>query len=130
MAQVVRYTAGDDNTEVRFEIDPPAGFRPVAAGEIAGRVRDAVQPVVEAARDLLHDLKALHPDEVEVKFGIKVSGTANWLVARAASEGNFEVTVTWRSPENTDPDKAPASPAQPDTPQPPDTAAPAAQDGA
>ncbi len=96
MPQVVRYTAGADGTEVRFEIEPPDGFRPVGAGDIAGRVREAIHPVVEAARDIVSDFKALSPDEVEVKFGVKVSGTANWLVAKAVSEGSFEVTLTWR----------------------------------
>ncbi|MCA1695681.1 MAG: hypothetical protein LC749_13655 [Actinobacteria bacterium] len=32
---------------------------------------------------------------MEVKFGIKVSGTANWLIAKAATEGNFDITLTW-----------------------------------
>ena len=62
-------------------------------------MRDAVQPAVDAARDVLYRLKELHPDEVEVRFAIKVSETANWLVARAASEGNFEVALRWRPTE-------------------------------
>ena len=96
MTQIVRYTAGQD-TEVRFEIDPPEGFRPVGGAGPVGRVVDAVQPAVEAARDVLERIKTLRPDEVEVKFGIKVSGSAGWLVAKAAGEGNFEVTLVWRA---------------------------------
>jgi Trypsin-co-occurring domain 1 len=96
MTQIVRYTAGQD-TEVRFEIDPPEGFRPVGSAGTVGRVVDAVQPAVEAARDVLERIKTLQPDEVEVKFGIKVSGSAGWLVAKAAGEGNFEVTLVWRA---------------------------------
>lgn len=30
-----------------------------------------------------------------MKFGIKVSGGANWFVAKTAGEANFEVTLTW-----------------------------------
>jgi hypothetical protein len=30
-----------------------------------------------------------------VKFGVKASGEATWLVAKAAGEANFEVTLTW-----------------------------------
>ena len=45
---------------------------------------------------LLEKVKESGPDEVELKFGVKVSGTMNWLVARAASEGNFEITLTWK----------------------------------
>ncbi|MFG2421483.1 CU044_2847 family protein [Streptomyces sp. NPDC048448] len=94
-AQVVAYEL-DDDTVVRFEIDPADGFHQVGAGEVAGRVRDAVRPAVEAARAVLDQAAALRPDEVQVKFGVKVNGTANWLVAKAATEANFEVSLLWR----------------------------------
>ncbi|GAB3934514.1 hypothetical protein GCM10027614_07660 [Micromonospora vulcania] len=44
---------------------------------------------------MLDRVRELAPDGVEVKFGVKVTGTANWLVAKAATEGNFEVTLSW-----------------------------------
>ena len=94
--QVVRYTTAD-GTQVRFEIDASEDYRPVGAAESIGRVREAMKPVVAAAHEIVADFKALRLDEVEVKFGIKVSGQANWLVARAATEGNFEVTLKWSS---------------------------------
>jgi Trypsin-co-occurring domain 1 len=50
---------------------------------------------VEGARVVLDRVKEAKPDEVELRFGIKVSGTASWLVAKAVTEGNFEVTLTW-----------------------------------
>jgi hypothetical protein len=31
-----------------------------------------------------------------VTFGVKVSGGMDWLIARAASEANFEIKLTWR----------------------------------
>jgi hypothetical protein len=58
----------------------------------------AVEPAVQSAKAVLERARAMGPDEVEVKFGIKVSGTATWLVAKAATEGNFEITMTWKSP--------------------------------
>lgn len=99
MAAVVGY-ALDDGTVVRFEIDPDAGFRPAGPDEVVGRVREAVAPAVEGARAVLEKVKEAAPDEIKVKFGIKVSGTANWLVAKAATEGNFEITLTW-TPDST-----------------------------
>jgi Trypsin-co-occurring domain 1 len=95
MASVVVGYALDDGTVVRFEIEPSAGFRPAGPDDIAGRIRDAVAPAVEGARAVLEKVKEAAPREIEVKFGIKASGTANWLVAKAATEGNFEVTLTW-----------------------------------
>lgn len=92
---VVRYVV-DEDTTVGFEIDPPPGFRRAGAEELVGELRAAVAPAVEGARAVLDKVREAGPDEVEVRFGIKVSGTANWLIARAATEGNFEVTLTWK----------------------------------
>lgn len=97
VTKVVRYAAGESDVEVRFEIEPPVGYRQVGAAEVIGRVRAAVEPAVLAARDVLDRVKALSPAEVEVKFGIKVSGEAGWIVAKTAGEANFEVTLTWKS---------------------------------
>jgi hypothetical protein len=95
MATAVVSYALDDETVVRFEIEPSANFRPAGPEEIAGRVREAVAPAVEGARVVLAKVREAAPDKIELKFGIKVSGTANWLVAKAATEGNFEITLTW-----------------------------------
>jgi len=54
----------DEDTTVRFEIEPSAEFRPASPGEIAGRVREAVAPAVEAARAVLDKVRATAPDEV------------------------------------------------------------------
>jgi len=97
MAQVVTYRV-DDATTVKFEIEPSEGFRPAGSDEVLGRVRDAVGPAVEAAKAGLDKVKESRPDEVELKFGIKVSGGANWLVAKAAGEANFEISLTWSRP--------------------------------
>jgi hypothetical protein len=93
-SQVVTYRL-DESTLVRFEVDPPEGFHPAGPDQIAGRVREAIAPAVEAAKEVLEKVKEIGPDRVELKFGVKVSGGAQWLVARAAAEGNFEITLSW-----------------------------------
>jgi hypothetical protein len=97
-SQVVTYRVDDDVT-AQFEIEPVEGFEPAGVGELAGRVRAAIGPAVEAARAVLDQARRLGPDGVEVKFGVKVTGKANWIVAKAATEGNFEVTLSW-NPKN------------------------------
>jgi hypothetical protein len=94
-SEVVSYQL-DDKTTALFEIEAVAGFRPAGVGDIAGRVKEAAAPAIEAARELLEQVRDLAPDGVEVKFGIKVTGTTNWLIAKAATEGNFEVTLSWQ----------------------------------
>jgi Trypsin-co-occurring domain 1 len=94
-ASVVSYEL-DAETVVRFEIEPSADFRPAGPDEIAGRLREAVGPAVAAAGAVLERVKQVAPHEIKLRFGIKVSGTANWFVAKAATEGNFEVELTWK----------------------------------
>lgn len=97
--QVVTYRV-DDATTVKLEIESAGDFRPAGPGEVAGRIREAITPAVEAAKAVLEKVKETRPDEIEVKFGVKASGEANWLVAKAAGEGNFEVTLTWSRRED------------------------------
>ncbi len=95
-SEVVRYQV-DDKTVARFEFEPAPGFRPAGvAGGVAGMVREAAAPSIEAARAVLEQARALAPDAVQVKFGVKVTGEASWVVAKAASEASFEVTLTWQ----------------------------------
>jgi hypothetical protein len=95
LSRVVTYEV-DDKTSVSFEIEPVPGWEPAASSaEIIAKVREAVVPAIEAAREVLAQAREMAPQRVEVKFGVKVTGTMNWLVAKAASEGNFEVTLAW-----------------------------------
>jgi hypothetical protein len=93
-SQVVSYQV-DESTTVEIEIEPPDSFRPAGSDQVLGWVKDAVAPAVEAAKAVLDRVKETRPDQVELKFGVKVSGETNWLVAKTAGEGNFEVTLTW-----------------------------------
>ncbi|MFI9574571.1 CU044_2847 family protein [Microbispora rosea] len=95
MSEVVTYYV-DESTIVQFEIEPSPGFQPAGPGEIIGKVRETLDPAVKAAQVVLERVHEASPDEVQVKFGIKVTGTMNWLVAKAATEGNFEITLTWK----------------------------------
>jgi hypothetical protein len=97
-SQVVKYQL-DDSTVVGFEFDPGPGFHQAGAKEFVGQVRKAVEPAVEAAKAVLDKAKEVKPDGIEVKFGVKVTGEANWVVAKAATEGNFEITLTWAAAE-------------------------------
>ena len=92
--QVVKYQL-DDSTVVGFEIEPTEGFHQAGTKEFVGQIRKAVEPAVEAAKAVLEKAKEIKPDGVEAKFGVKVTGEANWIVAKAATEGSFEITLTW-----------------------------------
>jgi hypothetical protein len=94
-SQIVKYQV-DDSTVVGFEVEPGPGFHQAGPKEFVGQVRKAVEPAVEAAKTVLDKVKEIKPDGVEVKFGVKVTGEANWVIAKAATEGSFEIPLTWR----------------------------------
>ena len=78
-----------------FEIEPIEGFHQAGTKEFVGQIRKAVDPAVEAAKAVLEKVKEIKPNGLKVKFGFEVTGEANWVVAKAATEGSFEITLTW-----------------------------------
>jgi hypothetical protein len=95
-SQIVSYRV-DEKTVATFEIEPIEGFGPAAsAGSIIAEVRGAVGPAIEAARAVLAQTRTLGSDLVQVRFGVRVSGSKDWLIAKTAGEGTFEVTLAWR----------------------------------
>jgi hypothetical protein len=57
------------------------------------RVRPAATALVES----LHAL-ARPPDQIEVSFGIRLSGEAGAFIAKTAGEANFGVVMRWTRP--------------------------------
>ena len=71
----------DDETNVHIEIDPAEGWLEVSSDHVLGQIKKAVEPAV------LEKVREAKPDEVQVKFGIKVSGETHWLIGRASLAG-------------------------------------------
>ena len=107
---VVSY-AVDSSTRVRFEIDPPAGFQDAGADKVIGTVQHALEPAIDTAKLVLDKLKDAKPGEVTVTFGLKVSGKLDWFIARAGTEGNFQISMTWHAGQQDD-DTTPHQPAE------------------
>lgn len=95
-SQVVKYRV-DESTVVGFEFEPRPEWHQAGSKDVAGWVREAVAPAVDAARVVLEKAKDARPSEVRIKFGITVTGEANWIVAKATTGSSFEVTLTWSS---------------------------------
>jgi Trypsin-co-occurring domain 1 len=61
------------------------------------RVKPAAAALVEGLRSV-----ADPPDQIEVTFGIRLSGEAGAVVAKTAAEANFSVALRWSRPPTTD----------------------------
>lgn len=62
------------------------------------QVDAAVDAAVQVAERAAHQFGKMdnRPDEVQIKLGVKLTAEAGVLFAKAASEGNFEITLTWK----------------------------------
>jgi Trypsin-co-occurring domain 1 len=98
MAEFVRFTL-DDGSKVLFEsaesdlVALHGGPPDIRDG---GKLTARLQEVAEAAEEVARSLRSrLVPDEVNLEFGLKVSGGVNWFFAKAQGEGTIKVTVKW-----------------------------------
>jgi hypothetical protein len=99
MPEFVRFTL-DDGSEVMFEsaesdlVASRGGPPDVRDG---GRLTAGLHAVAGAAAEIARSLRSrLAPDEVDLEFGLKVSGEVNWwFFAKSQGEGTIKVTLKW-----------------------------------
>ena len=62
----------------------------------------ALGAVKDAASAALGQFQAMarRPDEVEIKFGVKLSAEAGAVIAKTGLDGQFEVKLKWKQPES------------------------------
>jgi len=104
-SQVISTQVG--GMELLVEVTQVAGSEPTSAkldrahAAVAGafdQVQESIMAVAESTVSTIKQLtvSATHPDEIEVKFGLKFTAQGNVIVAGAAGEASLEVTMTYR----------------------------------
>jgi hypothetical protein len=56
---------------------------------------DRIRPIANAVIQKINSIDIV-PDELEVKFGIKLSADANIIVSKTSAEANFEFKLVWK----------------------------------
>jgi hypothetical protein len=100
VADFVRYDL-EDGSEVVFEtagaalVEPRGGRPQVVDG---GELRAHLDHITRAAEEISRALRErLGPDEIELSFGIKISGKVSWwFIASTAAEAALAVTLRWQ----------------------------------
>jgi hypothetical protein len=96
----------EDGSYILVEIDEPEseeGLRRIGRGEdillkteqTFETALERIKPIANTIINKLHQLNQ-PADEVEVKFGIKMSAEAGAIIASASVEGNYEITLKWK----------------------------------
>jgi hypothetical protein len=79
--------------------DPRVGLNPKAVAVKAQQTfEEALSNVQPIASMIISKLKGLNEpaDEVEVKFGLKMTAQAGAIIALTGGEVNYEITLKWK----------------------------------
>jgi len=100
MAEFVRYEL-EDGSDVYFETAEASlvSLRTEAAEVVdGGKLGDRLSSIAAAAGEVSSGLRErLGPDEIELTFGVKISGGVSWWwFARAEGEASIQVKATWK----------------------------------
>ena len=103
MSYLVEFPTGADDETVIVELgdEQLAGFSPAAVspGEVAARATASLQEALDRLMPTLQTigdrLKTLAPNECSVTLGVKLTTEAGVIVAKAAGEANFTITLKW-----------------------------------
>lgn len=98
------YEYASANGIVRVEVDAPAGQGPRAVGrdEVAVKVQESFEEAIAGIRPIAEGILAQTsglgtvPKEVQVTFGIKLSGKLGAILASTSAEAHIEVALTWK----------------------------------
>ncbi len=102
MADFVKYQL-DDGSDVFFE-SAEASLVTLRGGPAdvvnAGKLGDRLNHIAAAADQVSKGLRErLAPEEIELEFGVKISGEVGWwFFAKSSGEASINVTLTWRKP--------------------------------
>ncbi|MDQ7802765.1 CU044_2847 family protein [Amycolatopsis sp. A133] len=99
MQEFVRFPLTDGGSVV-VEVEGEPGLEHAAAPSGVLRkatttFEHALSEVRAAAAAALAQFRDLGPDEVELKFGVKLDAQAGAVIARTGLQGQFEVKLKW-----------------------------------
>jgi Trypsin-co-occurring domain 1 len=95
---------------VTVEVEDPTGGRTMRGGdrgadlvEHGGRtLEESLSAIAPALREVLDKLRGVSTElsEIEVELGLKLTGEAGMVIAKAGAEANFRVLVRWQRPQS------------------------------
>ncbi len=105
MKQLIEYSL-EDGTKFLIEVDEPESTSAVErvalpSGQLALKAQqsfeEALEKVKPVASTIISKLRSLNTpaDEVEVKFGLKLTAEAGAIFSSVGGEVSYEITLKW-----------------------------------
>ncbi len=103
MKRIVEFPL-ESGDSILVEVDEPAliddriGLRDEIVEKAHQTFESALEKVKPVANVILTKVRSLHQpaDEVEVKFGVKISAELGAIIASGSGEVNYEITLKWK----------------------------------
>ncbi len=105
MKRLVEFPLEDGNS-IFVEVDEPLSAsiddRIGISNEVAQKAKQsfecAISTIQPVANAIITKVRSLNQpaDEVEVKFGLKMSAELGAIIASGNAEGNYEITLKWK----------------------------------
>jgi Trypsin-co-occurring domain 1 len=111
MKRIVEFPSENDNSIILVEVNEPGltdspigitddriGIREQITQRSTKSFESALEIIKPVANAILTKVGSLHQpaDEIEVKFGIKISSEFKAVVASGSGEVNYEITLKWK----------------------------------
>jgi len=89
-----------NGNQIGIEVDVLPGQQPAGLTEtITAKWDDAskaIQTMATAFHSTLDNIaKEIQPDSVEIEFGLKLSGEADWVIGKASGEAHLDVKLSY-----------------------------------
>lgn len=99
MTEVLRYEVGSGTVLVEVGEDSYGVNHPARNEQgildVGRRLEDALSSVRPFAVAAVEAMSELAPEQMEIEFGVKLSGDAGAVIARNSSEGHFILRMSW-----------------------------------
>lgn len=101
MKRLMEIPLGDGEVVLaEVQEDDPGWVRAADVGELAERTQMSVAAALEVgikplAGKLRESFAGLRPDEVEVEFGLRLSGKLGVVFSSTEAEGHIQVRLSW-----------------------------------
>lgn len=100
MTEVVRFDLPEGSTVLVEVNEDSLGIERISRGtdgvvEAGHRLTEALGSVRDVAQASMEALRTLSPGHIELEFGVKLSLTAQVIIAKTATEGHFTVKLSW-----------------------------------
>jgi Trypsin-co-occurring domain 1 len=102
MAHLVEFPLeGGKSIVVELDDEQLGGFAPAAVkpGEVMARASESFESAIDrlapALEAISSRMRRLAPDECSVAVGVKLTAESGVIIAKAAGEANFTVTLKW-----------------------------------